>query len=353
MRSAPAAAARHGGELHRRPDRRAAHRDPRLLRRRRARLRHLLQRGQAREPRRPRGPDRDARRRQRGRRPRHGRGRAQRIRTPTSPSPSPASPAPAAAASQARRPRASGRRPRRRPDAAPGVPLRRHRPRPGPRQVRRGGPVSPAPRARRREQIPTRSPASCEAGPRTARRRRADPVKRPYPTQSRMAQVVRRVVAERVDPTQYARRARCPRRRAVDRPRPLLEGLRVAAKDAVEQAAHQHLQRERLELVGDMELHVAAARQRRRSSSGSPRWRNGPLGYSGTLPASTCSVEGSSTTRLVKLSRKRVIADRHLADQDRLVVLALALLDGQAPRTAAGTRGSAPRRRRDRTSGAR
>ncbi len=49
---------------------------------------------------------------------------------------------------QAGRPRAPGCRPCGRPDAAPGVPLRRHRPRPGPRQVRRGGPVSSPPRPR-------------------------------------------------------------------------------------------------------------------------------------------------------------------------------------------------------------
>ena len=50
--------------------------DPRRLRRGRARLRHLLQRGQARDARRPAEPDRRARRRQRAGGARHGRGRA-------------------------------------------------------------------------------------------------------------------------------------------------------------------------------------------------------------------------------------------------------------------------------------
>ncbi len=90
--------------------------------------------------------------------------------------------------------------------------------------------------------------------------------------------------------------------RAVDGVRARLEGLGVLAEGAVEQAADQHLQREGFELVVDGEIDVAAACDLRNAQRFSRRL-NGPLAAPGSAAASTSRLGGSSTTRLVKLSR--------------------------------------------------
>src|SRR5262245_1057443 len=71
---------------------------------------------------------------------------------------------------------------------------------------------------------------------------------------------VRPALAGPVDLSDWQVASSCWRLAAVDLLRPHLEGACVAAKDAIEEAADQGLQHQRLEGIADEELDVAATR---------------------------------------------------------------------------------------------
>ena len=108
----------------------------------------------------------------------------------------------------------------------------------------------------------------------------------------------------------------------------LLEGLRVAAEDAVEQAAHQHLHHQRLELVGDEELHVAASGSVGEAPSVLHVAERPAriLGHAARVHLQRGGVQHHAAREALAHG---LVAHRHLADQDRLVALAPALPDGQ------------------------